>query len=72
MKRNVGKTDKIIRILIAIVLVVLYFTHVVTGTLGIVFLVAAGIALITALVNFCGIYTLFGMSTCPMKKSKTE
>jgi len=72
MKRNVGKTDKIIRILIAIVLVVLYFAHVVTGTLGIVFLVVAGIALITALVNFCGIYALFGMSSCPMKKSKTE
>lgn len=72
MKRNVGKTDKIIRIIIAIILATLYFTDVVTGTLGIVFLVAAGIALVTALVNFCGLYALFGMSTCPLKKEKAE
>ena len=72
MKRNVGKTDKIIRIIIAIILVALYFTNVVTGTLGIIFLVAAGIALVTALVNFCGLYTIFGLSSCPLKKEKSE
>lgn len=72
MKQNVGKTDKIIRILIAIVLVTLYFTNLVTGTLGIIFLVAAAISLVTALVNFCGLYSLFGMSTCPLKKGKSD
>ncbi len=72
MKRNVGKTDKIIRILIAAVLIILYFTNIVTGTLGIVFLTAAGVALITALINFCGLYALFGMSSCPLKKNKPE
>ncbi len=72
MKRNVGKTDKIIRIVIAIILVTLYFTNVVTGTLGIIFLVAAGIALVTALVNFCGLYAIFGLSSCPLKKKKSE
>jgi len=72
MKRNVGKTDKIIRIVIAIILVALYFTDVVTGTLGIIFLVVAGIALVTALVNFCGLYAIFGFSSCPLKKGKTE
>ena len=68
MKRNVGKTDKIIRIIIAIVLVALYFTKVVTGTLGIIFLIVAGISLVTALINFCGLYALFGFSSCPLKK----
>ncbi len=72
MKRNVGKADKIIRILIALVLTALYFTNTITGTLGIVFLIAAGIALVTALVNFCGLYALFGLSSCPMKKAKSE
>ena len=72
MKQNVGKTDKIIRIVIAIILVALYFTNVVTGTLGIIFLVAAGIALVTALVNFCGLYAIFGLSSCPLKKEKSE
>ncbi len=67
MKRNVGKADKIIRILIAAVLVALYFTDTVTGTLGIIFLAAAGISLITALINFCGLYKLFGINTCKIK-----
>ncbi len=72
MKKNVGKIDKIIRIVIAVILAALYFTNVVTGTLGIVFLILAGVALITALVNICGIYALFGLSSCPMKKAKSE
>jgi len=71
MKRNVGKIDKIVRIIIAALLVTLFFTDVVTGTLGIVFLVLAGIALMTAIVNFCGLYALFGFSSCPMKKVKS-
>jgi len=72
MKRNVGKTDKIIRILIAVVLAGLYFTNAISGTIGIVFLIVAGIALVTALVNFCGLYALFGLSSCPLKKEKSE
>ncbi len=68
MKRNVGKIDKIIRILIAAVLVILYFTNVVTGTLGIVFLVIAGIALGTALMNQCLLYRLLGINSCKMNK----
>ncbi|MCF6367084.1 MAG: DUF2892 domain-containing protein [Bacteroidales bacterium] len=72
MKRNVGKIDKIVRIIIAAILVTLFFTDVVTGTLGIVFLVVAGIALMTALISFCGLYTVFGFSSCPMKKAKSR
>ena len=72
MNRNVGKIDKIVRIVIAVILAALYFTNVVTGTLGIVFLVLAGVALLTALVNFCGLYAIFGLSSCPMKKAKSE
>ncbi len=72
MKKNIGKTDKIIRIVLAVILVALYFTNIVTGTLGIIFLVAAGIALVTALINFCGLYAIFGFSSCPLKKDKAE
>ncbi len=67
MKKNVGKTDKIIRIVIAIILVALYFTNVVNGTLGIIFLVAAGVSVATALINFCGLYTILGINTCKIK-----
>ena len=63
-----GSTDKIIRILIAIVIAVLYFTNVISGTLGILLLVLAGVFVFTSLISFCPLYTLFGMSTCPKEK----
>ncbi len=67
MKTNVGSTDKIIRIAAAVVFSVLFFTGTVTGTLGIVLLVAGGILLATSLISFCPLYALFGMNTCPRK-----
>ena len=71
MKQNVGATDKIIRILLAIVFAALYFTNVVTGTLGIVLLVVAVVFAATALVGFCPLYALFGLNTCPVKKTRS-
>lgn len=60
-----GSTDKIIRVLLAVVVAVLYFTNVITGTLGLVLLAFAGIFVFTSLVSFCPLYTLFGIKTCP-------
>ena len=68
MKNNMGTADKAIRVIIAAVLVILYFTGTVSGTLGIIALVAAAVFLLTSLVSFCPLYTLFGMSTCPVSK----
>lgn len=63
-----GNADRIIRILIAAVVGVLYFTGTVTGTLGIILLVLAGVFLLTSFISFCPLYTLFGISTCPLKE----
>ncbi len=63
MKKNMGSADKIIRILIAVVFAVLYFTGTVTGTLGIVLLVLGGIFLVTSFINFCPLYRIVGVST---------
>lgn len=68
MKKNMGSADRIIRILLAVVVSVLYFTKTITGTLGIVLLVLSGIFLVTSLVSFCPLYTLIGLNTCPAKK----
>jgi hypothetical protein len=68
MKKNVGTTDKIIRLLIAVLLFVLYFTGVVTGGLGIGALVVAGVLVATSLISFCGLYALIGISSCPVKR----
>jgi hypothetical protein len=67
MKKNVGNLDRGFRVVLALVLAVLYFTGMVTGTLGIVVLVAAVILLATSFVSFCPIYALLGMNTCPKK-----
>ncbi len=68
MKKNMGNIDKIIRILIAIVIAVLFFTNVISGTLGIVLLVLAGVFVLTSLISFCPLYTLVGIDTCPKDK----
>jgi hypothetical protein len=63
-----GSTDKIIRVLIAVVIAILFFTNVISGTLGIVLLVLAGVFVLTSLISFCPLYTLFGIYTCPKDK----
>jgi len=68
MKKNMGNIDKIIRILIAALIAVLYFTGIVTGTLGIVLLVLAGVFVLTSLISFCPLYAPFGINTCPKDK----
>ncbi len=63
MKKNMGTIDKVIRILVAVVFAVLYFTGVVTGTLGIVLLILGAVFVLTSVVSFCPVYLPFGLST---------
>jgi hypothetical protein len=67
MKTNMGSTDKAVRIIMAIVLAALYFTGTISGTLGIIALVVAGVFVLTSLISFCPLYAIFGMSTCARK-----
>jgi len=64
MKKNMGNTDRIIRVIAAIVFAVLYFTGTVAGTLGLVLVVLGAVFLATSFISFCPLYTLFGISTC--------
>lgn len=65
-----GITDRIIRSVIAALIAVLYFTNTITGTLGLVLMVLAGVFLLTSLVSFCPLYTILGIRTCPMNDQK--
>ncbi|MBK6731857.1 MAG: DUF2892 domain-containing protein [Bacteroidetes bacterium] len=67
MKKNIGNADKIIRIILAAIIAILFFTHVITGTLGIVLIVIAGVLVLTSFVSFCPIYAILGIRTCPVK-----
>lgn len=70
MKKNIGSVDKIVRLLIAAIISILYLTSTISGTIGIVLLILAAILLLTSAINFCGLYTLFGVNTCSAKKNK--
>jgi len=63
MKPNMGTADKVVRILLAIVIVSLYFTNIISGTLAIVLLVLAGIFILTSFISFCPLYLPFVIST---------
>jgi uncharacterized membrane protein YobD (UPF0266 family) len=68
MKKNMGGIDRIVRIIFALVIAVLFFSNVISGTAGIILLVLAGILLVTSLVSFCPLYWPFGINTCKTKE----
>jgi hypothetical protein len=68
MKRNMGFLDRSLRVIIAAVIAILFFTDIITGALGIVLLVLAAIFLLTSLLGLCPLYLPFGLST----RKKTE
>jgi len=63
MKKNMGTIDKSVRILIAAVVVLLFFTNVISGTLAYVLLVLAAVFVLTSFLSFCPLYLPFGLST---------
>ncbi len=63
MKKNMGTVDRILRILIAIVIIALYFTNTISGTLAIILLILSGIFILTGFISFCPLYLPFGIST---------
>lgn len=68
MTTNIGTIDRVARIALAILFSVLYFTGTVQGTWGLALLLFGGVLLLTAVLGWCGLYTLFGISTCPARK----
>ena len=72
MKNNMGIADRSIRVIIAALIVILYFTNILTGTLGIVLLVLAGVFVLTSIVSFCPLYLPFGLKTYTVKKEDSK
>lgn len=63
-QKNVGSIDKVIRLILAVILVALAATGTLTGTWMYVAYIAAAVLVLTSLFSFCGLYAIFGMSTC--------
>ena len=63
-----GTIDKAVRILIALVVVALYLTNVISGTLAIVLLAFSAIFILTSIIGFCPLYLPFGINTGKKKE----
>ncbi|MEI6089510.1 MAG: DUF2892 domain-containing protein [bacterium] len=70
MKINMGPLDRIIRTIVAIVIFILFLTHVVTGIWAIILLIIAGIFIITSAIGFCPMYKILMIDTCKKEKKK--
>jgi hypothetical protein len=71
MKPNMGNADRIMRFILAAIVVILYTSNIISGTLGIILLVLAGVFVLTSFVSFCPLYAVFGFNTCATgQKSK--
>ena len=62
-----GKIDRSIRIIVAMVIIILIIKHVVVGTLAYILLAFAIIFVITSFISFCPIYKLLGINSCEKK-----
>jgi hypothetical protein len=70
MKTNMGSIDRAIRILVAVLITVLYFSNVISGTLAIILLIVAAAFIITSFIGFCPLYFPFRISTRRQKAAK--
>jgi uncharacterized SAM-binding protein YcdF (DUF218 family) len=65
MKKNIGSTDKIVRIVLTIAIgYFAYSTEFETGWIPFILLLIAGIMLVTTIIGFCPLYSLFGKNSC--------
>ncbi len=70
MKKNMHTIDRLLRILIAAAIVILYLTHVIGGTLATVLLIVSIIFIATSFAGFCPLYSVFGVNTAGKKKTE--
>ena len=65
MKKNIGSTDKLIRFLAGVTIMVLFYIGKLSGAPAFILLAVAGVLLLTRLFNVCPLYSLLGINTCP-------
>lgn len=69
MKYNLGGLDRIVRVILAVLIAVLYFTDMISGMTAIILGALALIFLVTSMIGFCPLYFLFRLSTKKSQKA---
>lgn len=67
-KPNEGKTDRIIRVILGLIISMVAYFQVPGGSMQVVLYIVSLVSLITGLTGFCGLYKLLSINTCPIKK----
>ena len=62
MEKNMGTIDRIIRTVLAVIVVILYLTGTISGAVAIILGILAAIFIATSIVGYCPLYT-------PLKRS---
>ena len=68
MKKNIGNADRFTRVVLAIVIMFLFYIKVIEGTLAMVLLLVGIIFLLTSLFGYCPIYSIFNINTNEKKQ----
>jgi hypothetical protein len=63
MKSNMSSTDRIGRVIFAVLVVLLWVMEIITGTVATTLLIVGAVFVATSAIGFCPLYTLFGMNT---------
>ena len=72
MKTNIGTTDRIMRILITAILVIMYLSDILSGTWGYLVLGLAAPLLVASMIRFCSMYIPLGLNPCSKIHSNTH
>lgn len=67
MTKNMGSADRAIRVILAAIVVALYFANIISGTVAIVLLAFSAIFILTSLIGVCPLYLPLGLSTLRKK-----
>lgn len=72
MKKNMGTVDSILRIVVAAIIITLYLTNLITGTVAIILFILAIVFILTGFLRFCPLYLPFGINTCKKDENKNS
>lgn len=70
LPKNMGRIDRLLRFVAAIIIVTLYVTGILTGWLAILLLIFAVATSLTGITGFCPLYPIFGWNTCKVKEKQ--
>lgn len=68
MKQNMGKTDRALRFIVAVIIGILYMNHTISGMLAGILGLLAVVFVLTGFIKFCPLYLPFGIDTREDKK----